>query len=121
MAYLVSGLESWRIRRMTEVYDLSDPAKPIKIREFGLAGQEPGSSGAVPTELHGAFSTGPQGNRVYFAYGTNKGGILQIIDREKLLSGPKAADRREPEISRDRAPRSAPAQRSSYRHSRSAR
>ena len=75
---------------MTEVYDLSDPAKPIKIREFGLTGQEPGSSGAVPTELHGAFSTGPQGNRVYFAYGTNKGGILQIIDREKLLSGPKA-------------------------------
>ena len=36
-----------------------------------------------------AISTGPRGNRVYFGYGTNKGGILQIVDREKLLNGPK--------------------------------
>ena len=74
---------------MTEVYDLSDPAKPVKIRDFGLPGQEPGATGAVPTELHGMISTGPQGNRVYFGYGTNKGGVLQIVDREKLLNGPK--------------------------------
>jgi hypothetical protein len=89
IAFLVSGLETWRTRRMTEIYDLSDPAKPGKIREFGLSGQQPGASGAVPTELHGSISTGPQGNRVYFAYGTNKGGVLQIVDREKLLNGPK--------------------------------
>ena len=74
---------------MTQVYDLSDPAKPVHIRDFGIAGQEPGSSGTPPTELHGGISTGPQGNRVYFGYGTNKGGILQIVDREKLLKGPK--------------------------------
>jgi len=43
----------------------------------------------VPTELHGPISTGPEGNRVYFGYGTNKGGVLQIVDREKLLNGPK--------------------------------
>ena len=43
----------------------------------------------MPTELHGAISTGPQGNRIYFGYGTNKGGVLQIVDREKLLNGPK--------------------------------
>lgn len=89
VAYLVSGLETWRIRRMTEIYDLSDPAKPVKIREFGIAGQHPGATGAVPTETHGMISTGPQGNRVYFAYGTNKGGMMQIVDREKLLTGPK--------------------------------
>jgi hypothetical protein len=76
---------------MTEIYDLSDPTKPVKIREYGLAGQEPGTSGPVPTELHGMISTGPGGNRVYFGYGTNKGGILQIVDREKLLNGPKEA------------------------------
>ena len=35
------------------------------------------------------ISTGPQGNRIYFGYGTNKGGVLQIVDREKLLKGPK--------------------------------
>jgi hypothetical protein len=88
IAFLVSGVPSWRVRRMTEVYDLSDPAKPAKIREFGLAGQEPGAAGTVPTELHGMISTGPAGNRVYFGYGTNKGGILQIVDRDKLIHGP---------------------------------
>src|SRR5246127_5661418 len=89
IAFLVSGAPDWRTRRMTQVYDLSDPAHPQKIRDFGLPGQEPGSTGTVPTELHGPISTGKQGNRVYFGYGTNKGGILQIVDREKLLNGPK--------------------------------
>ena len=89
IAFLVSGGEGWRVRRMTQVYDLSDPTKPVKIRDFGLPGQEPGATGTVPTELHGGISTGPQGNRVYFGYGTNKGGVLQIVDREKLLNGPK--------------------------------
>src|SRR6185503_19463183 len=89
IAYLVSGAPDWRTRRMTQIYDLSDPAHPQKIRDFGLPGQEPGSTGAVPTELHGPISTGPSGNRIYFGYGTNKGGVLQIVDREKLLNGPK--------------------------------
>ena len=89
IAYLVSGIAGWRVRRMTQVYDLSDPAKPVHIRDFGIPGQEPGSSGSVPTELHGGISTGVRGNRVYFGYGTNKGGVLQIVDREKLLNGPK--------------------------------
>jgi hypothetical protein len=74
---------------MTQIFDLSDPAKPVFIRNFGLPGQQPGASGPVPTELHGAISTGPKGNRVYFGYGTNKAGILQIVDRQKLLSGPR--------------------------------
>lgn len=103
IAYLVSGAPDWRTRRMTQVYDLSDPAQPRKIRDFGLPGQEPGSNGAVPTELHGPISTGPTGNRVYFGYGTNKGGILQIVDREKLLSGgkePTPENLRYPEIAR---------------------
>jgi hypothetical protein len=89
IAYLVSGADGWRVRRMTEVFDLSDPAKPVKIRDYGLPGQQPGATGAVPTELHGMISTGPRGNRIYFGYGTNKGGVLQIVDREKLLKGPK--------------------------------
>jgi hypothetical protein len=89
IAYLVSGLEGWRVRRMTQVYDLSDPAKPVYIRNFGLPGQQPGGAGTPPAELHGMISTGPKGNRIYFGYGTNKDGVLQIVDREKLLSGPK--------------------------------
>jgi len=42
-------------------------------------------------------------NRVYFGYGTDKGGFLQIVDREKLLNGPKEPtpdNLRYPEISR---------------------
>jgi len=89
IAYLVSGVQGWRVRRMTQVFDLSDPTKPVHIRDFGLVGQEPGATGTVPTELHGPISTGPQGARVYFGYGTNKGGVLQIVDRDKLLNGPK--------------------------------
>jgi len=103
IAFLVSGVDGWRTRRMTEVYDLSDPSKPVKIRDFGLPGQEPGATGSVPTELHGPISTGPSGNRVYFGYGTNKGGVLQIVDREKLINGPKEptpANLRYPEIGR---------------------
>jgi hypothetical protein len=89
IAYLVSGISGWRTRRMMQVYDLSDPAHPKHIRDFGLAGQQPGTEGAVPTELHGAISSGPQGGRIYIGYGTNKGGVLQILDREKLLNGAK--------------------------------
>jgi hypothetical protein len=89
IAYLVSGVPGWRTRRMTEVYDLSDPAHPAKIRDFGLPGQEPGSTGGVPTELHGMISMEPARNRIYFGYGTDKGGFLQIVDRDKLLHGPK--------------------------------
>jgi hypothetical protein len=103
IAYLVSGVPGWRVRRMTEVFDLSDPAHPVKIRDFGLPGQEPGATGAVPEALHGAVSLGPQANRIYFGYGTNKNGIMQIVDREKLLKGakdPTAANLRYPEVGR---------------------
>jgi hypothetical protein len=103
IAYLVSGVPDWRTRRMTQIYDLSDPTHPRFIRNFGLAGQEPGSTGPVPTELHGPISTGPAGNRVYFGYGTNRSGIVQIVDRQKLLTGdpaPTAANLNAPEISR---------------------
>jgi len=89
IAFLVSGPPDWRARRMTQIYDLSDPAKPVFIRSFGLPGQQPGSTGPVPTDLHGAISIGPKGNRVYFGYGTGANGIVQIVDRQKLLSGPK--------------------------------
>lgn len=103
IAYLVSGIDGWRTRRMTQVYDLSDPAHPRFIRNFGLDGQQPGSTGDAPVELHGPISTGKAGNRVYFGYGTNKDGIVQIVDREKLISGPAeptSANLRYPEVSR---------------------
>jgi hypothetical protein len=89
IAYLVGQAPEWRTRRMTMIYDLGDPAKPVFVRHFGLPGQQPGATGPVPTDLHGPISTGPRGNRVYFGYGTGGNGVLQIVDRNKLLNGPK--------------------------------
>jgi hypothetical protein len=103
IAYLVSGPPDWRVRRMTKIYDLSDPAKPVFIRDYGLAGQHPGAAGQAPFELHGPISAGPRKNRVYFGHGNNKFGILQIVDREKLLNGPKEVTRENllyPQVSR---------------------
>jgi len=87
IAYLVSGDPEWRSRRMTKIYDLSDPAKPVFIRNFGRPGEEPGAKGAQPMTLHGPISV-PEKNRIYFGYGTNLEGTVQIVDREKLLKGP---------------------------------
>src|SRR5579864_3025645 len=89
IAYLVGGAVGWRTPRMAMIYDLSDPANPKFIRNFGLPGQQPGARGPTPESLHGPVSTGPKGNRVYFAYGNSRDGVLEIVDREKLLNGPK--------------------------------
>jgi len=102
IAYLVSGAPGWRVTRMTQVFDLADPARPVKIRDFGLAGQQPGATGAVPTSLHGMIAV-PQKNRIYFGYGTNQNGILQIVDRDRLLRGavePTEDNLRSPEVGR---------------------
>jgi hypothetical protein len=88
IAYLVSGPKGWNSRRILQVFDLSDPAKPVHLRDFGLPGQEPGSKNPQPDnqyQIHGAISTGVKGNRIYIGYGTVSNGILQILDRAKLL------------------------------------
>ena len=103
IAYLVSGAPGWRVKRMAQIYDLGDPAKPVHIRDFGLPGQEPGATGTIPADMHGPISTGPKGNRVYFGYGTDKGGVMQVVDRDKLINGPKeptAENLAYPEISK---------------------
>ena len=61
IAYLVSGHPQWRTNRMTQIYDLSDPAQPVHIRDFGLVGQQPGAGGPTPISLHGPISTGVKG------------------------------------------------------------
>ena len=86
IAYIVAHKkeEGWRSRGV-KIFDLSDPAHPRYIRDYGVVGQEPGSSGEpVPAALHGPIRLG---NRVYFGYGTSAGGIFQIVDRDKLLQG----------------------------------
>ncbi len=102
IAYLIGGPFDWKTpaadRRFDAfdhalIYDMSNPLKPQFIRTFGLPGQEPGTSAAPPpVGLHTVFSTGPKGNRVYFANGNAGNGIFEIVDREKLLNGPKEAN-----------------------------
>lgn len=92
IAYLVSGVPGWATRRMTQVFDLSNPAEPRFIRNFGLPGQQPGSPRQEEMseyDLHGPIAVG---NRIYFGYGTFLNGVIQIVDREKLLRGNPAVE-----------------------------
>ena len=92
IAYVNSGLPGWQVLRMTQVFDLSDPAKPVHVRDFALPSQRPGAP--KPPSLrrydgHGPFTLGPKNNRLYFGYGYAGHGAIQIVDRKKLLEGPK--------------------------------
>jgi hypothetical protein len=107
IGYLVGGAPGWKTERMTQVFDLSDPAHPVHIRDFGLPGQEPTAPAGmpVPSEVHGGIQLG---NRFYNGYGTSAGGIFQILDVEKLLTGPAeptVANLLFPQISRIGLPR----------------
>jgi hypothetical protein len=42
----------------------------------------------MPEGVHGPIRLG---NRVYFGYGTSRGGAIQIADRDKLLKGNPAS------------------------------
>ena len=73
----------------TLIYDLSNPEAGF-YPDVRFA--RPAAGFSVPQSLvglHGLLSTGPRGNRVYFSNGTAQDGVLEIVDREKLLNGPK--------------------------------
>jgi hypothetical protein len=87
------------------IVDWSNPASPIYLRTHGLQGAQPSGTGPVPPSLHGAISAHehPMGNqmvargstsadlisnRVYGAWGVGDDGVLQVLDRTKLLPPP---------------------------------
>src|SRR2546427_1321180 len=94
----------WRPGNHIFIYDLSNPASPVFLRDWALDGQQPG--GVIPPNfttvpaIHGPISTGPNLasnpiagtgatlDRVYFAYGTGSHGVMQVVDRTKLLPPP---------------------------------
>jgi len=83
-AYLVSSIAGWPGEAL-QIFDLSDPAAPRLIRDFGLPGMQPGGNWADPGySLHEANLLG---NRVYLAFGVNHDGVIEILDRDKLLHG----------------------------------
>jgi hypothetical protein len=94
--------DGWGLGNHIFIFNLSDPANPVFLRDWALDGQQPGGQipphfTAVPS-IHGPISTGPAdgafalagatGNRVYFPYGTSSNGVMQIVDRLALLPPP---------------------------------
>jgi len=97
--------QRWRVGQQMVIYDWSRPhdsTYPLYIRTFGLPGAEPDGTGPLPPTLHGPISAyeHPQagqrlargataddviGNRLYLAYGVGDNGVLQVLDRKKLL------------------------------------
>lgn len=95
--------QRWRVGQQMMIVDWSNPGlAPQYLRTFGLPGAEPDGSGPLPPTLHGPISgfehpnaagalaraAGPDdviGNRLYLAYGVGDDGVLQILDRKKLL------------------------------------
>ena len=88
IGYLVSGVPGWNVNRHLQIFDLSDPANPVFIRNFGLPGDQPGATPDPDNPNPGLHGPIVVGNRAYLGYGTNRNGILQILDVEKLLTGP---------------------------------
>ena len=95
----------WRVGQQMLVVDWKTPSTPVILRTYGLPGAQPSASGPLPPTLHGAISTHehPQasqrlargataddiiGNRIYAAWGVGDDGILQVLDRKKLLPPP---------------------------------
>jgi len=112
IAYAVfqSKTDGWHANQHVYIWDLSDPAAPKFIRQFGLPGQQPRANletaqsctnapgpdcyeGVTkpPTGAHDIYSAGRAKNRIYIGYGSASNGIAQILDREKLLRGCEAS------------------------------
>lgn len=99
IAYIVAGAgaasaapDGWTTNQHIKVFDLRDPAHPAYVRDIGLVGQNPGSAVKTATSgVHGPISitknpiTGETVNRIYIPYGTSSNGVMQIVDRQKVL------------------------------------
>jgi hypothetical protein len=91
-AYLNGTAEGWRVTRVLQVFDVGNPLEPRHIRDFGLVGYEPGAEGEYPApQVAGLHQPFVVGNRVYLGYNSGEDGVLQILDREKLVHGDRGA------------------------------
>ena len=111
IAYIVAGAtkatdanpDGWNTKsspnQHLKIYDLSNPAKPKYIMDFGYPGQNPGSTfvmpgttNVVPPGVHGPIVVttfrGKAVNRLYMPYGVGSDGIVQINDLTKVLPAP---------------------------------
>lgn len=111
IAYVIAqqrgdGWQETGSKQHVYIYDLSNPRVPVFIRQFGLVGQQPTANVATaqscynfpgpncyegftnpPGGVHQVYSGGLYNNRVYLPYGVGSDGVVQIVDRTKLLTG----------------------------------
>jgi hypothetical protein len=88
IAYMNGTAQGWRVTRVLQVYDVSDPAAPKHIRDFGLEGYEPDAKGPFPEpEVAGLHQPFVVGKRMYLGYNSGDDGVLQILDTDKFLHG----------------------------------
>src|SRR3989441_1011488 len=91
IAYLVANnvAEGWKGNHL-KIYDLSDPAKPVYIRDFGLLGQQPGATSFLGVQAgnanHGAISARGDQYPGYAAYGRSADGAGPILARRKQVT-----------------------------------
>lgn len=101
----IHGLPLWRQSQSMVIADWKNPANPIYLRTHSLPGGQPSGTGPVPPALHGPISAHDHpaataklargattsdviGNRVYTAWGVGDDGVIQVLDRNKLLPPP---------------------------------
>jgi hypothetical protein len=115
IAYLISGskTDGWQEKQHIYIYDLSNPASPVFIRQYGIPGGQPSADVASQTTctnspgqncyegvanppggIHECYSTSTgvmsaTGTKsvVICSVGPGSNGIIQILDRTKLLTG----------------------------------
>jgi hypothetical protein len=92
----------WKQAQSMLIVDWAIPASPTILRTYGLPGGQPSSTLPAAPSLHGAISAHEHpnasdklargataddiiGNRVYTAWGVGDDGVIQILDRKKLL------------------------------------
>jgi hypothetical protein len=81
-----------------KIYDLSNPATPKYIMDFGYPGQQPGSTLLMPgttivqSQVHGPIVAqtvkGKTYNKLYMPYGVGSDGLIQIINLAAMLPAP---------------------------------
>jgi hypothetical protein len=108
VAYMNGTATGWRVTRVLQAFDLSDPSSPKHIRDFGLVGYEPNSTEPSPEpQVAGLHQPFVVGNRLYLGYNSGEEGVLQIVDRERFMRGPSeptAANLLAPQIARNDLP-----------------
>ncbi|MFZ1906264.1 MAG: hypothetical protein WAU56_12845 [Steroidobacteraceae bacterium] len=120
IAYVIAGgkADGWRQGQHVYIYNLADPAKPVFIRQWGLPGGQPSSASSwtsctnspgadcfegvsnPPAAVHQCYSTstgvvgagGIKRSVVICSIGVGASGVMQIVDRTKLLNGCNPAD-----------------------------